>query len=62
MKFLQSAVKNLTFSTILNEIALGQKQNMNKDLRGNLNTHDVTKAIEQGSEVNIFSFFKKSQN
>lgn len=33
MNFLQSAVKNLTFSTILNEIALGQKQNMNKDLR-----------------------------
>lgn len=25
--------KNLTFSTILNGIALGQKQNMNKDLR-----------------------------
>lgn len=34
---------------------------MNKDLRENLNTHDVTKAIEQGSEVNKFSsyFFKK---
>lgn len=51
-------------SSILNEIALGQKQNMSKDLRENWNTHDVTKGIERGSEVNIFSFyfFKKSEN
>lgn len=51
-------------SSILNETALGQKQTMNKDLRENLNTHDVTKAIEQGNEVNLFSFYflKKSEN
>lgn len=44
-------------SSILNEIALGQKQNMSKDLRENLNTHDVTEGVERGWEVNIFSFF-----
>lgn len=60
MNSLQSTVKT-SHSSILNETALGQKQNMNKDLRENLNTHDVTKAIEQGSEVKKFSsyFLKK---
>lgn len=40
----------------LNEIALGQKQKINKDLRETLNTHDVSKAIEWSSEVNVFFF------
>lgn len=33
-------------SSILSEIASGQKQKMNEDLRETLNTHEVTKAIE----------------
>lgn len=49
----------LLHSSILNEVASGQKQ-INGDLRDTGNTHEVTKAIEWGNKISMFSFsFKK---